>query len=118
MSIRKISFDIGEYYHVFNRGVEKRSIFMNKNDVSRFIESIKGFNTIEAIGSLYEASFAGKHQLGGLASKLVFFLVEINVRTQMQQLFIRLDVNGFKLTLEQRTVAFVLIVEIHCVASS
>lgn len=34
---RKIKFSEGEYYHIYNRGVEKREIFMEKSDYSRFI---------------------------------------------------------------------------------
>lgn len=33
---RKIIFSEGEYYHVYNRGVEKRNIFMDLNDYQRF----------------------------------------------------------------------------------
>ncbi|KKR20019.1 MAG: hypothetical protein UT50_C0023G0001 [Candidatus Moranbacteria bacterium GW2011_GWA2_39_41] len=49
------SFDFvdGEYYHVFNRGVEKRDIFLDKYDYSRFLKSIKEFNQIEPVISLY-----------------------------------------------------------------
>lgn len=42
-----------EYYHVFNRGVEKRDIFLDKYDYSRFLKSIKEFNQAEPIISLY-----------------------------------------------------------------
>lgn len=35
----------GEYYHIFNRGVEKRTIFYQKRDYKRFIESLDFFNT-------------------------------------------------------------------------
>lgn len=34
---RKVSFAPNEYYHIFSRGVEKRKIFIEKNDYSRFI---------------------------------------------------------------------------------
>ncbi|MBI2039020.1 MAG: transposase [Candidatus Niyogibacteria bacterium] len=34
---RKFEFSIGEFYHVFNRGNDKRSIFENPNDYSRFL---------------------------------------------------------------------------------
>ncbi|MEK7471049.1 MAG: transposase [Patescibacteria group bacterium] len=34
---RKISFAIGEQYHIYSRGVEKRKIFMNTKDYDRFI---------------------------------------------------------------------------------
>ncbi|MEK7088940.1 MAG: transposase [Patescibacteria group bacterium] len=37
MSIRKVSFATGEYYHIFNRGNSKQKIFNNKNDYNRFV---------------------------------------------------------------------------------
>ena len=33
---RKLTFSVGEYYHLYNRGVEKRNIFLEKRDSSRF----------------------------------------------------------------------------------
>ncbi|OGI67653.1 hypothetical protein A3A05_00680 [Candidatus Nomurabacteria bacterium RIFCSPLOWO2_01_FULL_41_12] len=42
----------GEYYHIYNRGVDKRDIFNNLKDLERFKESIKQFNQVEGIGSL------------------------------------------------------------------
>lgn len=33
---RKISFAPGEYYHLYNRGVEKKNIFLDDRDYSRF----------------------------------------------------------------------------------
>lgn len=33
---RNYVFAPGEYYHIYNRGVEKRQIFLNKNDYERF----------------------------------------------------------------------------------
>lgn len=34
---RNLKFSIGEYYHVYNRGVEKRIIFNNEFDYQRFL---------------------------------------------------------------------------------
>lgn len=34
---RSIKFAVDEYYHVFNRGVEKRKIFLTKKDYERFL---------------------------------------------------------------------------------
>ena len=45
-------FVCNEYYHVYNRGVDKRDIFMSKKDLYRFILSIKKFNKICPIGCL------------------------------------------------------------------
>lgn len=72
MSIRKNSFVEGEYYHIYNRGVDKRNVFSDKSDIQRFLQSMREFNTKNPIGSLYENSF--NKELGGKASKLVQFI--------------------------------------------
>jgi len=42
---RKISFVQGEYYHVYNRGVDKRIIFHNNYDYNRFMLLLHVLNT-------------------------------------------------------------------------
>ncbi|MBI2096995.1 MAG: transposase [Candidatus Sungbacteria bacterium] len=71
--MRKVPLITEEYYHVFGRGVNKRTIFMDPQDYARFLQSMEEFNTIEPIGSIFENSFR-KHesQLGSGASKLRF----------------------------------------------
>jgi len=44
---RKVSFVEGEYYHVYNRGVDKRIIFLNDYDYKRFILLLHVLNTNE-----------------------------------------------------------------------
>src|SRR3989344_7313100 len=53
-------FGIGEFYHVYNRGVEKRDVFSSLSDLERFLKSIVAFNTIEPIGSIHENAFNKK----------------------------------------------------------
>jgi len=62
MGTRKTSFANGEFYHVFNRGVDKRIIFTDKYDMDRFFKSLIEFNVVDPIGSLYESS---RNQCGG-----------------------------------------------------
>ncbi|MFA6254069.1 MAG: transposase [Candidatus Paceibacterota bacterium] len=57
MSQRKVAFAIGEYYHVFNRGIEGRSIFANDEDLNHFIQSVEKFNDNNVVGGLYMSSF-------------------------------------------------------------
>lgn len=74
--MRKIKFVTEEHYHIFNRGVDKRKIINDEEDLDRFFQSMKEFNRVEPIGSIYENSLA-KHQLGNhrsRASKLVSFV--------------------------------------------
>lgn len=44
MSMRKIKFTKGGVYHVFNRGVEKRDIFLSDGDRWRFLQGLYLFN--------------------------------------------------------------------------
>ncbi|MBI3888536.1 transposase [Candidatus Nomurabacteria bacterium] len=50
--MRLQSIITGEYYHIYNRGVDKRDVFKNKADLLRFVESINEFNQVETIGSI------------------------------------------------------------------
>lgn len=69
MSIRKTPFANEEFYHIFNRGVDKRIVFNNQRDIQRFFQSMGEFNTLEPIGSIFENSFHRKPGLGGEAAK-------------------------------------------------
>lgn len=67
--MRKVTFAIGEYYHVYNRGTDKRNIISDQRDADRFIQGMIEFNTLEPIGSLYELSFQ-KNKFGDQVVKL------------------------------------------------
>lgn len=69
--IRKTPFINGEFYHIYNRGVDKRDVFFDAYDVERFMQSLEEFNTTEPIGSIYEHSFKKQKSLGPPMSKLV-----------------------------------------------
>lgn len=55
--MRKENLAIGEHYHIYNRGADKRDIFLDPSDSKRFLRSLVEFNTLKPIGSLYENSF-------------------------------------------------------------
>ncbi len=40
MAQRKLVFEEGRYYHIFNRGVDKRKIFLSKGDLHHFLDSL------------------------------------------------------------------------------
>ncbi|MBT3195238.1 MAG: hypothetical protein HN338_02045 [Candidatus Ruthia sp.] len=48
MSIRNIEFANGEYYHVFNRGVDKRIIFNTKEQQYFFFKRLQLLNTTDS----------------------------------------------------------------------
>ena len=41
--MRRTNLAIGEYYHIYNRGVEKRAIFLDSSDYWRFMAALIGF---------------------------------------------------------------------------
>lgn len=59
--MRKVPLVTGEIYHIFNRGVDKRTTFEDLDDIERFIKSVEAFNTPVAIGSIYEYFYEKKH---------------------------------------------------------
>jgi putative transposase len=67
--MRKNPFVSGEYYHVYNRGTDKRVIFVDDQDFERFLQSMVEFNVIEPVGGLYVNSFR-KNLLRSRTSKL------------------------------------------------
>ena len=56
---RRVPFQNNEYYHVYNRGVEKRVIFMDVHDYRRFRYILEEFNTTEPV---YNVSEYVEHQ--------------------------------------------------------
>ncbi len=63
-------FIIGQYYHIYNRGTDKRVVFMDKYDLWRFMQSMEEFNTIEPIGSIYENRYKNKNKEDDSSSEL------------------------------------------------
>lgn len=49
MSTRFISLVEGEFYHLYNRGVDKRTIYLDKGDYQRFIELMYLCNSTAAV---------------------------------------------------------------------
>ncbi len=69
-----MQFANGEFYHIYNRGTDKRNIFSDEADQWRFIQSMKEFNVLDPIGSIYEHCCPwnrAQAEFGSKASKLV-----------------------------------------------
>lgn len=49
MSIRKVDFSIGEYYHLYNRGNSKQKIFLDDEDYNHFIKLLYLCNSRKSI---------------------------------------------------------------------
>lgn len=46
MSKRKIEFNEGEFFHVYNRGTQKMEIFSDSSDYARFVHYLYSFNVL------------------------------------------------------------------------
>jgi len=60
MALRKDNLVSGEIYHIYNRGVDKRDIFMNDEDYFRFIHDLFEFNDVNPSPNLNEILFNQK----------------------------------------------------------
>ncbi len=49
MGTRKITLTPGEFYHVYNRGVEKRVIFLDRHDYEHFKELLYVMNSTQPV---------------------------------------------------------------------
>ena len=68
--MRKFKFTNGKFYHIYNRGVDKRTIFLDHYDFDRFLRGMEEFNSVKPIGSMFEYSFR-KNQPSNRIAKLV-----------------------------------------------
>ena len=74
-NMRKTIFANGEYYHIYNRGVDKREVFLNDDDYIRFIKSIKEYNDTKAYGRFQNrGSTSGSFEVEALIELVAYCL--------------------------------------------
>ncbi len=61
---KKIIYTKGEYYHIFNKGINKADIFSDKYDVYRFIQSLKEFNRVETGNDIFYINKSKMQRVG------------------------------------------------------
>ncbi len=96
--MRKITFTNQEFYHVYNRGVDKRTIFSDSNDLKRLYQSFQDFNSLEPVGSIYELAFSQKQE-----TRLEASLPNPNVKKLVRIICYALNPNHYHLLLQQET---------------
>lgn len=88
--MRKVQFVNNQYYHIYNRGIDKRIIFEDREDYLKFLRNLKDFNNT----SYYE------ERLGALRSKeLSSFLA--GLERVVEIVAYSLNPNHFHLILKQ-----------------
>lgn len=61
----------GEYYHVYNRGVEQRQIVLDSGDADRFAQTLTVFNTTEPTEGLHVMLYEPARKRADVGKKLV-----------------------------------------------
>jgi putative transposase len=95
--MKKPSFADGHLYHVYNRGVDKRDIFLDEKDYLRFIHDLYDFNDSNPVRNVHyffnhrtnniEArKLLGDHQRDPLVEILVFTLMPNHFHLMLRQL--------------------------------
>jgi putative transposase len=84
-------FENGEIYHVYNRGVEKRKIFLDDKDYLRFIHDLFEFNDTSPAGKFFifgggTSEYAGKKKRELLVEILAFCLMPNHYHLLLKQL--------------------------------
>jgi REP element-mobilizing transposase RayT len=71
MSRRQIIFEDKQYYHVFNRGVDKKIIFHDEEDAKYFLDRLVDFNNSMPVGGVRNQEFKKYKKVRSPASYLV-----------------------------------------------
>ena len=91
MPIRKTSFYENGFYHVYNRGVEKRDIFLDEKDYPAFTGILKTYLSEEVENALQgralQAKRIRKHKLGEEVSLVAYCLMPNHFHLLLQQRF-------------------------------
>lgn len=66
---------VGELFHVYNRGVDKRAIFLERADYIRFYESLDLFNNTQPVVNLSFARLQKKKQKEKLVDVVAYCLL-------------------------------------------
>lgn len=87
---RNLSFAVDEYYHIYNRGTEKREIFLEPRDYERFLVLLHLTNNTETIhisNLLGEQNQRGRSLMGLLKIQVPERLVSLGVYCLMPNHF-------------------------------
>jgi hypothetical protein len=86
MPSKIVVLEVGEKYHIFNRGVDKRIIFHDTEDYLRFYESLFWFNVEKPVSDLARAKANPSHHIDRLVAIHAYALVGNHYHIILEQL--------------------------------
>lgn len=108
--MRTTRFAEGEYYHVFNRGVEKRDLFVDRADYERFLFHVYACNDTHPLLNAH-AQYRGLASIGGRESTrvpLVDILCDCLMPNHFHLLLRQLRPRGVSLFLQKLGTAYTM----------
>jgi hypothetical protein len=102
MPRKQIVLTVGEKYHVFNRGVDKRIVFHDVEDYLRFYESLHFFNRVEPVLSIRSA----KTQDYTTVERLVGISAYVLINNHFHLLVEQLAADGIALFMKRVSVGY------------
>ena len=98
--MRKVKIAPGEHYHIYNRGNDKRLIFLSKSDYIRFLFLVLYFQSEKTFNNLgFYTSFFKKNNSFNVSEKTIKKIIESR---KVNLLNFSLMPNHFHLTLEEK----------------
>ena len=69
--MRKVQFAVGQFYHIYNRGVNKQNIFLDRRDYVRFLFILLSFQSELPVYNIsrYVSTFI-KHSVFNITEKI------------------------------------------------
>jgi putative transposase len=103
--MRKFSFENNQIYHIFNRGVEKRSIFLEDNDYLRFIHDLFELNDKNKVNNVLHRFSKGNNKNADKRMEVrpTYILKRQPRELMVEILAFTLMPNHFHLILKQKT---------------
>ena len=109
MSIRKVNFVRGEYYHIYNRGNSKQKIFHDNQDYNHFIDLLYLLNTKQNL-NLFHLNRKSNFSVYDIDidDKLVSIGVYCIMPNHFHILITQIEENGISKFMQKLTTAYVM----------
>ena len=101
--IKVKSFAEGEYYHIYNRGVEKRNIFLSTSDYERALFCILAFSVGDFHDRMNRINQHGQHLMLAMLTDPIYIRKFMNKDPLVRVICFCLMRNHFHLLLEERS---------------
>lgn len=105
---RSIKFAPGEYYHIYNRGTEKRKIFLRKHDYDRFLTLLYFANSSNPVDLKSQGSTLSGNSLINKGKNLVKICAYCLMPNHFHLIIKEVEENGISRFMQKVTTAYTM----------